>query len=204
MNRWLKRTACLAVAAAGIALLSTNVQSDIVNSKHDLADTNQSVYIGGEDQTCRPCHTPHESDLTVSSAPLWNHTVTAQSFTRNAAAIDLTDSESLLCLSCHDGQTAIDSYGGAPGAVVGSLSAAANVGTDLSGDHPIGVVYPGAGGATVDYKDGSVWSGSGTPKLENANKVGCTSCHDPHLTTNGAFLRMSNASSALCTACHTK
>lgn len=34
--------------------------------------------------------------------------------------------------------------------------------------------------------------------------VECASCHDPHNTTNGTFLRTSNANSGLCLACHTK
>ena len=42
----------------------------------------------------------------------------------------------------------------------------------------------------------------------NANLFGgtvqCASCHDPHLTTNGAFLVTSNTDSALCTDCHLK
>lgn len=34
--------------------------------------------------------------------------------------------------------------------------------------------------------------------------VECASCHDPHNTTNGTFLRFSNANSGLCLACHVK
>lgn len=38
----------------------------------------------------------------------------------------------------------------------------------------------------------------------NFPSVECGSCHDPHRTTNGTFLRISNAASALCTTCHDK
>jgi predicted CXXCH cytochrome family protein len=34
--------------------------------------------------------------------------------------------------------------------------------------------------------------------------VECASCHDPHVATNGTFLRISNAGSAVCLACHVK
>jgi len=34
--------------------------------------------------------------------------------------------------------------------------------------------------------------------------VECGSCHDPHNSTNGTFLRVANAGSALCLSCHTK
>ena len=35
-------------------------------------------------------------------------------------------------------------------------------------------------------------------------RVECASCHDPHSTVNGTFLRRSNANSALCLTCHVK
>ncbi len=34
--------------------------------------------------------------------------------------------------------------------------------------------------------------------------VECATCHNPHVTANGSFLRMSNVGSALCLACHIK
>lgn len=35
-------------------------------------------------------------------------------------------------------------------------------------------------------------------------RVECASCHDPHNTTNGTFLRRTNAGSGLCLTCHNK
>jgi predicted CXXCH cytochrome family protein len=43
-----------------------------------------------------------------------------------------------------------------------------------------------------------------TTPAGNFPSVECGSCHDPHNTGNGTFLRMSNAASALCTTCHNK
>jgi predicted CXXCH cytochrome family protein len=41
-------------------------------------------------------------------------------------------------------------------------------------------------------------AGDGLPRVE------CASCHDPHNTTNGTFLRRSNAGSGVCLTCHIK
>lgn len=51
----------------------------------------------------------------------------------------------------------------------------------------------------VDYL-GAAIPGAGT----NQPFVECATCHDPHNTTNGTFLRYSNANSTLCLACHSK
>lgn len=44
----------------------------------------------------------------------------------------------------------------------------------------------------------------GTSGTDLIPRVECASCHDPHNTANGTFLRRSNASSALCLTCHVK
>lgn len=44
--------------------------------------------------------------------------------------------------------------------------------------------------------------GGATPDL--LPRVECASCHDPHNTTNGTFLRRTNAGSGLCLTCHVK
>ena len=41
-------------------------------------------------------------------------------------------------------------------------------------------------------------SGDAMPRVE------CASCHDPHSTANGTFLRRTNTGSALCLTCHVK
>lgn len=48
------------------------------------------------------------------------------------------------------------------------------------------------------YGNASTANGTFGPTVE------CASCHNPHKTVNGSFLRMSNSGSALCLACHIK
>jgi Doubled CXXCH motif (Paired_CXXCH_1) len=74
-------------------------------------------------EVCVYCHTPHGANRTVA-APLWNRTMKATTY----ATYDLLNSgsltqpvsqpgvNSLTCLSCHDGQTAVDSIINMPGA----------------------------------------------------------------------------------------
>lgn len=51
----------------------------------------------------------------------------------------------------------------------------------------------------VDYLGNAIpLAGTNQPFVE------CATCHDPHNTTNGTFLRYSNANSTLCLACHDK
>ena len=106
----------------------------ITASAHDFSTTGWS---GG--RICVACHTPHNSDATVTDAPLWNHELTASTFTMyDRASLDgvITtgpDGVSLLCLSCHDGTVAKDSFGGASG--TDFMTGAPNLGTDLSNDH---------------------------------------------------------------------
>jgi len=116
-----------------------------------------TVYVSGQ-QICQPCHTPHNANLTVTAAPLWNHTLSTatytmfQNFGTGVAYQGLTapDGTSALCLSCHDGSVALGSFGGQTGtATIGSgytnngvtANSGANFGTDLRNDHPISIVY---------------------------------------------------------------
>ena len=122
-------------------------------------------------------------------------------------------SQSLTCLGCHDGQTAIDSFGGATGTLkMGDAGTDPNnnIGRDLEDDHPVGVDYPTSGQGT---SWGTVVISSGRAKVGTGNTVSlyastayysiqCKTCHDPHTNANGKFLRFSNAASAMCVTCH--
>lgn len=81
---------------------------------------------------------------------------------------------------------------------------------DLTNDHPISVTYT-AGIASLrptnTALDGAfIVAGSDTniSGILRGGKVECATCHDPHETANGTFLRLSNAGSALCLTCHAK
>ncbi len=162
------------------------------------------------------------------------------------------------CLSCHDGATAINSIVNLPGPQpIGNIAhvsmttdggttfsgdgvpvpmpanSYANIGTDLTNDHPISIVY-NAPNADPDQNPGSLrptttaltgtWlvrdsdgvTGPTIGDLLRNGKVECPSCHDPHANNpadgnwadneHPMFLRLvgGNQGSALCLACHAK
>lgn len=194
-----------------LAPMALSAQS-IVGSKHDLS----TRYGNVDGQVCIFCHTPHQATASIAG-PLWNHAAsTATSYTTYTNTSGVTAGQpgtmSVACLSCHDGTVAVGSIinNGTRGAAVYTATDIdfdstgkmlpinpAYVGTDLSNDHPVGVVYPVA--STKFVAVGSLVG----PKLYGGN-VECASCHRVHTPTYVPFLRMSNTASALCVACHIK
>src|SRR5205823_4451136 len=76
-----------------------------------------------------------------------------------------------------------------------------NLGTDLSGDHPISFVYD----QDLASLDSTIKNPSMLDKklkLDPLHKVQCVTCHDPHDDQFGSFLVMDNTASALCLNCH--
>jgi len=121
------------------------------------------------------------------------------------ATMGQPNNQSKLCLSCHDGTVAIDSYGGiTTGTIFINSAAPVNIGTDLSNDHPVSFTYNTA----LATADGELRDPTATPAVSAllfSGRVECASCHDPHGVTGVTkLLRMSNASSALCLTCHIK
>ncbi|PNU18728.1 cytochrome C [Geothermobacter hydrogeniphilus] len=198
------------VLAAALMLFAAPAMAVISNSAHDFT---QSPYNAAE--ICVFCHTPHGA-ANVADAPLWNHQLTTSTFTvYSSTTIDGSVSQpsgrSILCLSCHDGSVAIDSYGGATGTTfINGVADAPNspkLGTNLQNDHPVSITYRDDLDSGLRADDGtgaSVTNGSVTLPLYS-NKVECASCHDVH---NGSgfnpMLRADNGGSALCLVCHDK
>lgn len=139
------------------------VAPGIANSKHNFT-TNLNAQ-SSDGQICKYCHTPHRANTTRG---LWNHTKTSAtySYSDNSAAKSWEGTPlmttmspaqySATCLSCHDGTVALGDLTNAGGGVKGVASfTGANVtsdklsggpayfGTDLKGNHPVGVPYPG-------------------------------------------------------------
>ena len=191
-------------------LASFTFGQGITGTLHDFSGEGWS---GG--QICLPCHTPHNSDLTVPEAPLWNHEVTAASFTPyTSPTLTATDvvqpsGSSKLCLSCHDGTVALDNFGGTTTGT--SFISTGLVGTNLSDDHPISFTYDAAL-ATADgglYNPTTALSGLGgtiTVDLLRGGEMECSSCHDVHNSypANPSLLVITNAGSLLCLTCHDK
>lgn len=206
----------LTLIMAGGAL----AQGQIAGSLHDFtgeAWATPSTAISGD--LCTVCHTPHSTSGAL--APLWNHDLSTQTFTMytsntlDATAVTAPDGESAVCLGCHDGQTALNAYGGGGDNTVGGGAAATTmsditlsnsnsiVGTNLQNDHPISIVYQSAiDNGDVTLNDTTITT---VKELLRSGKVQCASCHDPHGRPGlSKFVRVDNTASALCTRCHNK
>jgi predicted CXXCH cytochrome family protein len=181
----------------------------VKDTPHRLDGTN-GVAVPNQ-EVCRPCHTPHNASTEVGY--LWNHELSQASWTlhEDADQESVLSSSSRLCLSCHDGTVAIDSYGGLSGFNYMAPTDKRNLGVDLSNDHPIGVSYPtdaqnynqpNASGHIVD----SVETPTGQHATLEDGMVQCSSCHMAHGSNAdyGMFLRVDNTGSRLCMTCHIK
>jgi predicted CXXCH cytochrome family protein len=178
----------------------------VVNTPHNL-NNYPGVSIPGS-QVCLPCHTPHNALLFGEENVLWNHAETGETFVMYSSTAGQPEGPSKMCLSCHDGVTAIDNYGGTGGTGI-TITGSANLGTDLSNDHPIGIEYPTA--SPAEYNDPTTFapgigSGPGVQlvELNGVERVECTSCHEPHNNGLGNFLRVPIQESYLCLQCHIK
>ena len=198
------KTAIIALMA-----LAQAAYGEVLASSHDFSD---KAWSGGD--KCVACHVPHESNTGVPVTQLWNHEVTTASFQLYASGtLNAKPGEpsrvSKLCLSCHDGTVAIDSFGSMPDGTQ-FMSGTALLGTRLDDDHPISFVYDTAlvnldGGLHDPTIRTSGLGGSIDADMLFDGRVECTSCHDPHgLSGVPKLLRISNEGSALCLVCHNK
>lgn len=195
----------LAVSAA-FTLIAGSAHGALTGSGHDFTG---KAWAASE--ICLPCHTPHV-DAATPGAPLWNHELTTETFTAYTSGTmnaDMTgwaiDGASKICLSCHDGVTALDNFGGKTTGVITMTTeypgSAAIVGTVLTNDHPVSITYDQT---LIDADGGLQPLGTASAYLDGG-KVQCSSCHDVHNTAGIAgMLRESNAGSAICIKCHNK
>jgi predicted CXXCH cytochrome family protein len=185
--------------------------ASILDSKHNLSITGPgTVKSATETDVCIFCHTVHK---TTGQTPLWSHSMSSvsnyviYSSPTLKATVGQPDGSSRLCLSCHDGTvalgmvssrtTSIEMQRGVTTIPVGP----SNLGTDLSGDHPISFVYD-QNLATLDSQIKDPTTIDRKFKLDHAKKMQCVTCHDPHDNQFGKFLVMNNTGSALCLGCH--
>lgn len=186
--------------------------ASVVNTKHNLSAAGPgTVKAATETDTCIFCHTVHR---TTGETPLWSHTMSSVTnyvvYTSPTmkAVVGQPDGSSRLCLSCHDGTVALGMVSSRTttiqmqGGITTMPNGPSNLGTDLSGDHPISFVYDQA----LAQQDSHVKDPATLDKkirLDHNQKVQCSSCHNPHDDQFGKFLVMDNTGSALCLACHT-
>jgi len=216
-TRWVLMVLMVVVTKLGVA-------GTLSGSAHDFSTAGWNTGA----KVCVTCHTPHKSDTSVADAPLWNHKLQTTNYTlysspTTKASIGQPGGNSKLCLSCHDGTVAIDSFGGATGSTMisnAAYKATSNIGTSLNDDHPIGFTYDTAlataNGSLHDPAAKNVTIGSSPTKSGTvaalmlfSGKMECSSCHDVHNTfavgANGTgMVKMAAAGSAICLACHNK
>jgi predicted CXXCH cytochrome family protein len=166
------------------------------------------------------CHTSHNAAF---QAPLWNRenpggtyqmywSETMDAYGSSAEAPQPNGS-SKLCLSCHDGTIALGSTVSSGriemrgGITTMPSTSGANLGRDLSGDHPVSftvtdhLVTTNNSKGDVSLRSVSEMRNHPLASLDEQNRIQCTTCHDPHRDTYGDFL-LTATPGELCIACH--
>ncbi|MEW5756412.1 MAG: cytochrome c3 family protein [Pseudomonadota bacterium] len=251
------RVGLLSAILLGIAFGTAHAakESNVAMTKHNLSVTSPgTVKATSESGICVFCHTPHGA-ANAEGAPLWNRSIPASgtytlygSGSMQAGTITDIATPSKLCLTCHDGTQALGAVSNAPGSGIGAeipmaggvgakmpgdpaSGVGANLGTNLTNDHPISITYDTAlSGADKELHDPATaphivntYSGRTTNVMPlNKGKVECASCHDPHLydpAEDIKFLRLNRFQSTtapsgdgtfsatndiICIACHKK
>jgi predicted CXXCH cytochrome family protein len=247
--------------AQGILDTKHNLSAVGGTAANRTAGNQELYLTAGTAEICVFCHTPHGADTNVKAPlwnrAVTSSTYTVYASPTMDSAPSSVAAEmgvSLACLSCHDGTVAFDALRNLPGP--GGYDASpgtsgrnptgwtwnsgkkdmtgrgiTEIGTDLSNDHPIAMIYSAAkspsstdqdettGFTTATLNGSRVWvertvtvpgQSSISAKLplfgtSTADaRVQCASCHDPHSSMT-TFLRVDNTkSSALCRTCHKK
>lgn len=138
--------------APGIAFAT----GGITGTSHDFVGTGTAPTAG----LCTYCHTPHKAQ---STRLLWNHTMSANTFSWTDASTTTGGTNlpsiapaysgaSVRCLSCHDGTVAIGDVSwfgeGKPAPLSNQMLTgefqitSGTTASDLKGNHPIAVPYP--------------------------------------------------------------
>ncbi|MBI4517829.1 MAG: hypothetical protein HY699_18640 [Deltaproteobacteria bacterium] len=174
-----------------------------------------------------------QASATFDYLPLWNHELTGNfaSYTTyqnglgapqagakasQAIASGRTPgSTSLLCLSCHDGSVAINTYGN--GSQLGggaTIAEAYIIGKDnyLGNHHPIGFDYDAVRSGDKEIRSADAASLTPTTTVRDHlygpgnERMECGTCHSVHNTGNSgeSLLWRSDARSRLCLTCHDK
>jgi hypothetical protein len=179
-------------------------------NKHNLSSANTGVKFQAvanpgdptrrDTQTCTFCHTPHNS---VPQTVLWNRKDPTTTFGRYSSASLIIrgkseakygepNGSSRLCLSCHDGVTALGDVLNGPLIDFGTNDKITGIAKfDANkvklGHHPVSFVYDDTAVlAALNAKTGTYGNPYNIPpvaskvKLDKLKRMQCTTCHDPH------------------------
>ncbi len=184
-----------------------SASEEVANTVHNLSTSGPGPFKSGTvNEVCVFCHTPHNSR---PEAPLWNRQLSGQTYSEYTSSTlqsvpGQPTGSSLLCLACHDGTVALGALVNPPGPSndleTTFLTGRANIGTDLTNDHPISFTYDDALAAA----DQELASPAGIDLPLEGGQVQCTTCHDPHKGDIPPFLRKTTLNGDLCTTCHVR
>ncbi len=199
----------LPMAVAVLLLWSVSGRGEagrVSATKHNLAARGLGARSGrAAGELCGFCHSPHRAE---GMQALWARTRSPgnyriyESSTLDAKPGQPTGS-SKMCLSCHDGTIAMGhvSPGRRGGGPRMPAAARANLGMDLSDDHPISFAYT----PELAAQDAQLADPFGLPPetpLDKEQNMQCITCHNPHDNRWGKFLTKSDRGGELCVICH--
>jgi len=176
-----------------------SLRGGIANTRHNLTMSysgfraRMNDYRNDYFEICVYCHTPHGANQTAA-APLWNRTVSQRSYTLynqvTALGRPMTQPgpNSLTCLSCHDGATAIDSIINMPTQLVGAFRAGYNARQESTVNFEFLNQWQGnklqAEGKSASAGGHSALNALGDPEQDNNGP--CITCHTPSQQGGGA------------------
>jgi predicted CXXCH cytochrome family protein len=173
-----------------------------------------------------------QADAAFDYLPLWNHTLqTDLGYTMyengpgapqagpkaSQAILDgmTPGSTSLLCLSCHDGSVAVNSYGNTDQVTVSTgnttiiPSYAVGQNKYLGNHHPVGFSYEAVQSGDIEIRNADVAQLTPATFVSDhlyGGKMECGTCHSVHNkgNTGERLLWRSDQNSELCLTCHDK
>lgn len=176
------------------------------NPENDNANPN--AWNNKRKEICRTCHVPHDHGAVRygNQGILWNHELTTktnwQMYGTDPNMINFMDAAaptdpmgvSKLCLGCHDGVTAINSYDGKLPADVGYGSGTTytmddydsgftigNTAASLTNNHPISITYENGTDLQLhDPATATMANGDTVDSLLDRGRLECSTCHDVH------------------------
>jgi predicted CXXCH cytochrome family protein len=180
--------------------------SNVADTPHNLSVSGKGQFRSNtEDRICIFCHISHTAS---PDAPIWNRRsngYTSYKSSSTDAATGKPMGSSALCLSCHDGTIALGDMlsnnrgRGRDNDLRNSfLRGRSNLGTDLSNDHPVSIVYD----ASLQLTDPDLVNPASVVLPLEQGEIQCISCHDPHSDRIPPFLQKTTMNGELCTSCH--
>ena len=238
---WAVALLLLYSAQAGAEGTGTGIATP--GSPHNFADDYKAglLVAGSEigttgwnkrEEICRACHVPHDHNRSQNygaNGLLWNRQVSNATYVMysssslNGSIASAPTGIAKMCLGCHDGTVAIDTFDKYTGVTVFMNNYDADFQVpgplytgDLSKTHPISITYDENADNGLNPKSTPMGtSGTIADVLQNGNTVQCSSCHDihdqageavpgTHLLRAAQTVATGGTASGLCLTCHKK